>query len=386
MAHFELTGETCEYRGRTLRRIRALKFLRHCGVLPGVLGGWVEQHENLADDAWVADDAKVYGEASITDEAVVCGTAEVYEHAQVRNRSKVSGQAKIYGNAMVSGDVTDNAQVFGNATVWRAGPGPCLIAGDARVFENARVFGQSWVGDHARLFGCASVQAKARVGGMAGVFENATVADQAWVSGQSQVFGNAQLAGQCWVHEDGQVFENSRVFGQAQVLGRARVYGHAWVSGLAAVEGDAQVFGYAQLLGKAHVCDGRQSGTARVGEDFDLDIPDALTIEELDARAGQEFTDGVFVFDSARQCFVGGFESTFYFDHVGPNTYREVLRYCEGREVEPEPGTEMYFTGSPRQLKAAVLARHTHAAGFLGYPVVFDKKFVTLFVGDLEVP
>lgn len=71
---------------------------------------------------------------------------------------------------------------------------------------------------------------------------------------------------------------------------------------------------------------------------------------------------------------------------MGPNTYREVLRYCEGEEVEPDPGTEMYFTGSPRQLKAAVIASQTNAGGFMGYPVVFDKKFVTLFVGDLEVP
>lgn len=382
MSHFEMTGETCEYRGRTLRRIRALKFLRHCGVLPGVLGGWVERKENLRDHAWVADNAKVYGDALVSDEALVSDFAEVYESAEVGSRARISGKAKVYGNAVVAANVTDTAHVFGNAVTLE-----CTIAGSAKIFENARVTGASWVGDQARLFGCATAQQKARIGGFASVFENASVVDQAWVSGMAQVFGNAQVAGQAWLLDHAQVFENSRVFDFAQVGSCARTYGHAWVFGNSVIDCGAQVFGYAQVCGDSRIeefC--RVSGSTRMGECADMVIPEFLSQEMLDNRAAREFAKGTFSFDVNTQCFSGGYESTLYFDHVGPNTYREVLRYCDGEEIEPESGAEMYFTGSPRQLKAAVLAHHSHAGGFMGYPVEFDKSFITLFVGDLEVP
>lgn len=387
MSHFEMTGETCVYRGRTLRRIRALKFLRHCGVLPGVLGGWIERKENLQGDGWVSGNAKVYDDGLVTDEGLVSGNAEVFEYAEVCARSRVSDYAKIFGHAVVQGNVADYAQVFGNAVVRSLGVSGCTIAGRARVFENCRISGTSWVGDDARIFGSACVQDRVRIGGTSAIFENASVIDQAWVSGESQIFGNAQLAGQTWLFDSPQVFENARVFDQALVGSAARIFGNAWVYGRSEIASNSQIFGYAKVTGDAVMPDFRRiSGSTRIGDEASVVFADVLSTEQLDARAARQFKQGTFTFDPAQQCFSGGFESAFYFDHIGPNTYREVLRYCEGEEIEPEAGTEMYFTGSPRQLKTAVLKYHATPGGFMGYPVHFQKEFVTLFIGDLEVP
>lgn len=67
--HYEFTGETKEFFGWTLRRIRATQDLP-CGVSAGAIGGWIESEKNLADSAWVFDNAKVCGNAE------VCGNAD----------------------------------------------------------------------------------------------------------------------------------------------------------------------------------------------------------------------------------------------------------------------------------------------------------------------
>lgn len=66
---YELTDETREVAGRTLRRIRARSSF--CDVAAGDLGGWVETEENLsqAGAAWVSGDAQVSGDAWVYGDA-----------------------------------------------------------------------------------------------------------------------------------------------------------------------------------------------------------------------------------------------------------------------------------------------------------------------------
>ena len=56
-AKFEATGETKQWMGVTLHRIRAAADIAALGIVAGTLGGWIEREENLQvyGDAWVYD-------------------------------------------------------------------------------------------------------------------------------------------------------------------------------------------------------------------------------------------------------------------------------------------------------------------------------------------
>ena len=96
MRKYDFTGETLEWYGRTLKRIRALKDFGD--VEKGDIGGWIEKEENLSHigDCWVYDSAKVY------DSAEVYGSAKVYGSAEVSCLAEVYGSAKVYGSAEVT--------------------------------------------------------------------------------------------------------------------------------------------------------------------------------------------------------------------------------------------------------------------------------------------
>ena len=75
---YEFTGETKEFLGKTLHRIRALVDIGK-DVKAGNLGGWIESEDNLSQegDAWVTGQATVTGRATVTGQARVCGE---YDH------------------------------------------------------------------------------------------------------------------------------------------------------------------------------------------------------------------------------------------------------------------------------------------------------------------
>jgi hypothetical protein len=124
---YEFTGETMEYEGRTLRRVRYPK--------TGERGGWIESEENLSQggearvlgNAMVFEKARVLENAKVTEYAEVFEEAEVFGMAEVSGYSLVCGQAKVYGKAKISG----SAKVFGVVDV----------CGTSRVSENARIIG-----------------------------------------------------------------------------------------------------------------------------------------------------------------------------------------------------------------------------------------------------
>ena len=80
---YELTNETKEIGGITLRRIRALRDIPSRRVKAGDLGGWIEKEDNLSHsgDAWVGGNAQVYGDAWVGGDARVGGNAQVYGDA-----------------------------------------------------------------------------------------------------------------------------------------------------------------------------------------------------------------------------------------------------------------------------------------------------------------
>ena len=119
MKKYEFTGETRNFFGRTLNRIRALVEIRdhdsNVLVVQGDLGGWIEREDNLSheDNAWVFNNAVVSGNARVFGNASVCGDAIVSGNARVSGNAVVSDIAVVRGGAVVFGD----ARVCGNAEI-----------------------------------------------------------------------------------------------------------------------------------------------------------------------------------------------------------------------------------------------------------------------------
>lgn len=83
MNKYELTNETINHFGRSLYRIRALKYF--ADVKAGDLGGYIEKESNLSQDgdAWVRGNALVYGDARVCDSALVCDSARIGGDARI---------------------------------------------------------------------------------------------------------------------------------------------------------------------------------------------------------------------------------------------------------------------------------------------------------------
>ena len=132
--------------GIIVKRIRALVAIQDTSVVPGDLGGYIQQESNLdhRGAAWVYDNAQVYGNAQVTGSARVCHNARVYGNAQIYGDARVYGNAQIYGYAYVYGNarVYGDAQIYGDARVSDA----ALVDGDALVYGNGLIFWASKVG------------------------------------------------------------------------------------------------------------------------------------------------------------------------------------------------------------------------------------------------
>lgn len=131
--HYELTDETIEFDGHTLHRIRCTEdFLN---ITKGTLGGFVENYNNLFDEAWVDGDAKVYAGAVVGGIASVCGNACVSHCAVIADR------ARICGNAIISGSVRIDccAEISESSVIRQRDSRPltlssyCVIGGDAVI-------------------------------------------------------------------------------------------------------------------------------------------------------------------------------------------------------------------------------------------------------------
>ena len=101
--HFELTGETTLWEGRTLHRIRATRDIASNWVKAGDLGGWVENPNNLYDEAWVADEAKLCDDASMRGQSHMSDNARMFGNARMSGNASISGHSHLLDDAVMSG-------------------------------------------------------------------------------------------------------------------------------------------------------------------------------------------------------------------------------------------------------------------------------------------
>ena len=86
---YEFTGETMDFFGRTLHRIRSLRAFSDINI--GDIGGWIEKEENLSHN----NNAQVFDDAQVCGEALVGGEARVFGNAQVCGRARVCGGPRV---------------------------------------------------------------------------------------------------------------------------------------------------------------------------------------------------------------------------------------------------------------------------------------------------
>ncbi|WP_375678154.1 hypothetical protein [Bartonella sp. AP72JLCBS] len=124
---YEMTDETIEFGRRTLRRIRALRDFGY--VKKGDLGGFIEKESNLSHkrDCWI------FGNAQVSDYAEVGG-------ASIGDNAKVFDYARIYGNSVIG----ESVHVYGNAKIYNQAYICCRvdIAGNCKISGSTVIVGR----------------------------------------------------------------------------------------------------------------------------------------------------------------------------------------------------------------------------------------------------
>ena len=115
-----------------------------------------------------------------------------------------SMDARVFENAVVYGDavVFENAQIYGNAQIF----GEAQIYGKARVSGKARVYGISGVNGHARIYGEAKVHGRGFVYGVVQVYAYAQVYGDAWVTGDTVLNEQMLMCGKCMIETTEQIY------------------------------------------------------------------------------------------------------------------------------------------------------------------------------------
>lgn len=150
MKKYEFTGATIEYKGHTLRQIRAIR--NFGSITEGTVGGWIEKEENLSHDGtcWVDHAAVVYETARVADDAIVKENAEVHGNAFVCDSARVYGLAEVYGDAFIADHarVHESARVFENAVIEKC----CNVLGSAYIRGNVAITDSCTIRSKITLF------------------------------------------------------------------------------------------------------------------------------------------------------------------------------------------------------------------------------------------
>ena len=81
-----------------------------------------------------------------------------------------------------------------------------LVTKNAKVSENAKIFGNAHIDDNARVYGDVIIYQHAYI------FNNAKVYGNAVISGNAQIFENAQVYGDAIISGNTKVSENTCIF------------------------------------------------------------------------------------------------------------------------------------------------------------------------------
>ena len=121
------------------------------------------------------------------------------------------------------------------------------VGDEAKVYENAKVFGYAVVSDFAEVYGNAAVANWAKVYGNAKIRDYCRVIDTAQVYDKVILSNCGRVSGNSVVCEDACIGDFASISGDAYVSGNAWIKGNTSVSGLALVGGNAYIRGMPQI-------------------------------------------------------------------------------------------------------------------------------------------
>ncbi len=164
----------------------------------------------------------------------------------INTKFKLTGEAKVHRGILLyrvealkdfsdvkKGDKGGFVQHEHNLSIWN----------DCWIYDEAMVFGDSFIEGDAQIRDNAHIYNKSQVDCRAIISDDATLLDRARVTGDAQIKGAARLDDRCYVSGNAKIEGSAIIYDKAKVTGNAVVGGHTMLGGKVRVSGDAVLRG-----------------------------------------------------------------------------------------------------------------------------------------------
>jgi carbonic anhydrase/acetyltransferase-like protein (isoleucine patch superfamily) len=183
----------------------------------------------------------------ITNETIERGTTTLY-----RIRALTEFQTAVsHGNK----NVVSKYELGG----WIESPWNLSQEGNCWVGDNARVFGDAFIGGDALIDRRATVKDQTRVHG------NSWISDSVIISGDSEISGNIKISGRTRVSEHAEIYGNVRIDGNSRISGYAKIHSNVECAALLSIT-NSTIKGATLLDGIMEIADSYIWGQAVVSD------------------------------------------------------------------------------------------------------------------------
>ena len=230
----------------------------------GKVGGWIEDDDNLFDNAWVEDGAVVFGMAKVYGNAIIGKNAVIYGNAVIGGTSKVGEGAIVSSGEFINKPIEAKAVIHAQGKEDRD-----AIIEKLRAYKKIPVDGKKYtftgkkktVKNLSKKKGLVkTVASKVGIGSeeledgaMITVWQIKRIEDGSlggWVQHKEKDKLNLSQEGRSWLTEDAVAYGNAIITGDALVIGNSVIYDDAVIEGLNTVVSDSKIGGSTVIKNK----------------------------------------------------------------------------------------------------------------------------------------
>lgn len=134
--------------GKTVHRLIALETFGSgfSTIEKGTLGGWVQNVENIHDNAWVYDDAELLDNAKMSNYTSLHGESSMWDYTFIRDNAMLNNRSSLHNYA----SMWQNTSLWGTSVMRNS----ASIAGSVNLWENAEIAGEIYLnGDYSLSVG-----------------------------------------------------------------------------------------------------------------------------------------------------------------------------------------------------------------------------------------
>lgn len=134
----------------------------------------------------------------------------------------------------------------------------CWVFGDAKVFDNARVYENAYICNtadvysNAKVHGFASIRNQAAVYDNAEIYDQAVIAEEAVVRGNTKVWDHAVVMGNTYIRDSTTIYDSACISGNAYIIGKSCIHGNAFVHDSVIIS-SSHIFDCAEVYGRAKI-------------------------------------------------------------------------------------------------------------------------------------